>query len=67
MPRQPRIDQPGLSQHVVQRCKDRRPRFFHPIGRIRYLDGLRIANAAAGCVIHADLLMSNPVHPLCRR
>lgn len=67
MPRQPRIDQPGLFQHVVQRRKDRRSRFFQRIGRIGYLDELHIATAAAGCVIHADLLMSNPVHPLRRR
>jgi len=67
MPRQPRVDQPGLSHHVTQRRKDRRPRFFQRIGRIRYLDELRIATVTAGCVIHADLLMSNPVHPLRRR
>jgi putative transposase len=35
VPRQPRIDLPGLPQHLVQRGNDRRPCFFAPIDRTR--------------------------------
>jgi hypothetical protein len=40
MPRQARIDLPGVLQHLVQRGNDRRPCFFEPIDRTRYLDEL---------------------------
>lgn len=43
MPRLPRIDLPGIPQHVVQRGNDRRPCFFQPIDQVRYLDELRAA------------------------
>lgn len=64
MPRQPRIDLPGIPQHVVQRGNDRRPCFFEPIDHVRYLDELTEAAGRAGCAIHACVLMTNHVHLL---
>lgn len=51
-------------QHVVQRGNDRRPSFFAPIDRIRYLDDLRDIARSIGCSIHAYVLMTNHVHLL---
>ncbi len=64
MPRQPRIDLPGVPQHLVQRGNDRRPCFFAPIDRTRYLDELRDAACRYGCAVHAYVLMTNHVHLL---
>ena len=64
MPRQPRIDLPGVPQHVVQRGNDRRPCFFQTIDHVRYLDELHEASTRAGCVVHAYVLMTNHVHLL---
>lgn len=64
MPRLPRIDLPGIPQHVVQRGNDRRPCFFQPIDHVRYLDELRTAATRSGCAIHAYVLMTNHVHLL---
>lgn len=44
MPRQPRPDLAGVTQHVVQRGNDRRPCFFTMQGHGRYL--LDLATAA---------------------
>lgn len=41
MPRQPRIDLPGIAQHIVQRGNDRQPCFFNPADYERYLQDLR--------------------------
>lgn len=59
MPRQPRIDLPGIPQHVVQRGNDRRPCFFQEIDHVRYLDELREAATRADCAVHAYVLMTN--------
>lgn len=64
MPRQPRIDLPGVPQHLVQRGNDRRPCFFAPIDRTRYLDELRDAACRHGCAVHAYVLMTNHVYLL---
>ena len=40
---QARIDLPSVPQHLMQRGNDRRPCFFAPIDRTRYLDELRDA------------------------
>ena len=40
MPRLPRIDIPGVPQHVVQRGNDRGPCFFMAVDRLRYVDEL---------------------------
>ncbi|KAF1719253.1 transposase [Pseudoxanthomonas wuyuanensis] len=64
MPRQPRLDLPGIPQHIVQRGNDRQPCFFADIGRQRYLQDLRELAVALGCQVHAYVLMTNHVHLL---
>jgi putative transposase len=64
MPRPLRIDLPDVPQHIVQRGNDRRPCFFQPIDRLRYLDDLRDISRRAGCAVHAYVLMTNHVHLL---
>ncbi|MBO9716865.1 MAG: transposase [Pseudoxanthomonas sp.] len=64
MPRQPRLDLPGIVQHVVQRGNDRQPCFFADIDRARYLQDLRELALARACQVHAYVLMTNHVHLL---
>jgi len=64
MPRVPRIEVPGLPQHLVQRGNDRQPCFFDDRDRRRYLDDLREIALKLDCAIHAYVLMSNHVHLL---
>ena len=64
MARQPRIDLPGVAQHVIQRGNDRQPCFFRDIDRIRYLQDLRELALAGACNVHAYVLMTNHVHLL---
>lgn len=64
MPRQPRLDLPGIPQHVIQRGNDRQPCFFDQIDYVRYSDELREIATREGCAIHAYVLMTNHVHLL---
>lgn len=64
VPRVPRIEVPGLPQHLVQRGNDRQPCFFADADRRRYLEDLREIASKLGCAIHAYVLMSNHVHLL---
>lgn len=64
MPRLPRIDLPGMPQHLVQRGVDRQPCFFCDEDRRRYLAELRVTAGTLDCHIHAYVLMSNHVHLL---
>ncbi len=64
MPRPPRLDLPGIAQHVVQRGNDRRPCFFTDDDYRRYLHDLDEAALREGCAIHAYVLMTNHVHLL---
>jgi len=64
MPRVPRIEVPGLPQHLVQRGNDRQPCFFADEDRRRYLEDLREVASKLGCAIHAYVLMTNHVHLL---
>lgn len=64
MPRQPRLDAPGIPQHLVQRGNDRQPCFFADIDRQRYLQDLRELALNLGCQVHAYVLMTNHVHLL---
>ncbi|MEO8010318.1 MAG: transposase [Dokdonella sp.] len=64
MPRLPRIDVPGLPQHIVQRGVDRQPCFFSDDDRRRYLADLREIALTLDCSIHAYVLMTNHVHLL---
>ena len=41
MPRQTRLDAPGVPQHVIQRGNDRQPCFFTDADDLRYRSDLR--------------------------
>lgn len=64
MARQPRLDPPGMPQHVVQRGNDRQPCFFNESDYARYLAELNEACRKEGCTVHAYVLMTNHVHLL---
>lgn len=64
MARQPRLDLPGIPQHVVQRGNNRLPCFLDDHDRHRYLHLLGEALLASGCALHAYVLMDNHVHLL---
>jgi putative transposase len=64
MPRPPRLDLPGVPQHLVQRGNDRQPCFFADIDRVRYLQDLRELSFKLGIAVHAYVLMTNHVHLL---
>jgi len=64
MPRPPRLDLPGVAQHVVQRGNDRQPCFFVAEDYRRYLRDLNEIALREGCAIHAYVLMTNHVHLL---
>jgi putative transposase len=64
MARQPRLDLPGIAQHVVQRGNDRHVCFAADTDYLRYLQELREASSKHDCAIHAYVLMTNHVHLL---
>lgn len=64
MPRLPRIDIPGVPQHVVQRGNDRQACFAADVDYLRYRQDLGDAAARFACEIHAYVLMTNHVHLL---
>lgn len=64
MARQPRLDLPGIPQHIVQRGNNRLPCFLDNDDRSRYLTLLRDALGATGVQLHAYVLMDNHVHLL---
>lgn len=64
MPRQPRLDLPGVAQHVVQRGNNRLPCFFTEADYRRYLINLHEAAQKHDCAVHAYVLMTNHVHLL---
>jgi putative transposase len=64
MPRSPRLDVPGVLQHVIQRGNDRKPCFFSDEDYARYLNDLRDIAMRENCAVHACVLMTNHVHLL---
>lgn len=64
MARHPRIDLPGVAQHVVQRGNNRLPCFLDDDDRTRYLRCLQEALLRYEVELHAYVLMSNHVHLL---
>jgi len=64
MARQPRIDLPSVTQHIVQRGNNRLPCFLHDNDRRAYLHLLNEALIKSGCRLHAYVLMDNHVHLL---
>jgi len=55
MPRQPRLDIPGIFQHVVQRGNDRQPCFFREEDYLRYLQELTELVLRRQCAVHEKL------------
>ncbi|KZC38304.1 MULTISPECIES: transposase [Rhodanobacter] len=64
MARQPRLDLPGIPQHIVQRGNNRLPCFLDDTDLHRYLHLLREALLDTRCMLHAYVLMDNHVHLL---
>jgi putative transposase len=64
MARQPRLDLPGISQHIVQRGNNRLRCFLDIDDRTRYLHLLAEALLATEGQLHAYVLMDNHVHLL---
>jgi putative transposase len=64
MARLPRIDLPGVPQHVRQRGNNRQPCFLDDNDRHNYLELLARASRDTGCRLHAYVLMDNHVHLL---
>jgi len=64
MARQPRLIEPGVALHIVQRGVDREDCFRQDADRLVYLTLLRDLSAATQCALHAYCLMTNHVHLL---
>ena len=64
MARKPRIDVPGIAQHVIQRGVDRSVCFCDDLDREFYLACLSEVAHTYRCRIHAYVLMTNHVHLL---
>lgn len=64
MARLPRLELPGVAQHIVQRGNNRLPCFLDDSDRLGYLQFLRESLLASGCELHAYVLMDNHVHLL---
>jgi len=64
MARLPRLDMPGIPQHLVQRGNNKQAIFFHEDDYGVYLEYLREALDNNGCKLHAFVLMTNHVHLL---
>lgn len=64
MARSPRLDLPGVAQHIVQRGNDRQPCFAQAGDYGHYLNELGEAALRHGWRLHAYVLMTNHVHLL---
>ena len=64
MPRRPRLELPGVPQHIVQRGNNREPCFFTERNYRLYLDRLAETSTRHECAIYAYVLMTNHVHLL---
>jgi putative transposase len=62
--RSPRLDLPGVPQHVIQRGNNRQPCFLADEDYTAYRQDLRDAAKHDHCAIHAYVLMTNHVHLL---
>lgn len=64
MPRQPRLELPGVPMHVTQRGVNRCAIFIDDADRHHYRHVLRESCRAKGVLVHAFVLMDNHVHLL---
>jgi putative transposase len=66
MPRQRRLDVPGVLHHVITRGLERRKIFLNDQDRIDFLDRLELVLEKTGCRCYAWVLMPNHFHLLIR-
>ena len=64
MPRKPRFNLIGISQHIIQRGNNREPCFYAEQDYLRYLSDLHESAKKFDCRVHAYVLMTNHVHLL---
>ena len=64
MARLPRIDVPGIAQHVISRGNDRQACFFSDDDFATYRTWLDEAASRHECAVHAFVLMTNHIHLL---
>jgi putative transposase len=64
MARLPRLDLPGIAQHIVQRGNDRQACFADDADYLHYRQELGEAALKHGCALHGYVLMTNHVHLL---
>lgn len=64
MARLPRLDLPGVPQHVIQRGNNRQPCFVADEDYATYREDLLEAAQKRHCAVHAYVLMTNHVHLL---
>ncbi|MEN8205478.1 MAG: transposase [Pseudomonadota bacterium] len=64
MPRKPRINLPGVPQHVIQRGNNREPCFYAESDYLCFLATLGETLERQRCRLHAWVLMTNHVHLL---
>ena len=64
MPRHARLVLEGVPLHIVQRGHNRQVCFRRDADYVQYISWLKEYAKAAGCAIHAYVLMSNHVHLL---
>lgn len=64
MPRRPRLQLPGVPQHIIQRGNNRQACFYAEEDYRFYLEWLAEYAKKNGCQVHAYVLMTNHVHLL---
>ena len=64
MARLPRLNLPGIPQHVIQRGNNKQVSFFNDKDYAVYLDKLKLYSAKYSVAVHSYVLMTNHVHLL---
>ena len=64
MARLPRLNLPGIAQHVIQRGNNRQVSFFNDTDYAVYLDKLKLYSTKYSVAVHSYVLMTNHVHLL---
>ena len=64
MARLPRLNLPGIPQHVIQRGNNKQASFFNDKDYAVYLDKLKLYSKKYSVAVHSYVLMTNHVHLL---
>ena len=64
MARLPRLNLPGIPQHVIQRGNNKQVSFFNDTDYAVYLDKLKLYSEKYSVTVHSYVLMTNHVHLL---